>query len=221
MIAPQPSIYLYTLRIDEPITVLTDLLVSAVCFYAFLKLKNANTSTLSRQYLRNYFFLLAIATCLGGLAGHAFLYALSFAWKLPGWVLSMFAVMFIERSAITYARPYLPGKLGKWLAILNIIELILVMSITLFTLDFKWVEFHSGYGLVGIVLPLHSFVYYKSKDPASLGMILAVGIASIAALVFMYRLSIHTWFNYLDASHVLMALAAYVFFRSSLLISKR
>lgn len=216
MVEAQPSIYIQGIRIDEPITTLTDLLVSAVCLYAFVKLSKHSVRTKTLTYLRYYFLLMCLATLFGGLIGHAFLYALSFSWKLPGWIISMFSVAFIERSAIEYARPHTKKQVGNFLSILNILELITIMTITLSTLNFKWVEFHSGYGLLGVVLPLHLYVYYKTKDRGSLYMILAVAIASVAALLFMNKISLHQWFNYLDISHVVMAIAAYVFYKGAL-----
>jgi len=38
MAASQPSIYISGIRIDEPVTMFTDLAISLVCFYAFLRL---------------------------------------------------------------------------------------------------------------------------------------------------------------------------------------
>ncbi|NBP69638.1 MAG: hypothetical protein EBU52_12920 [Cytophagia bacterium] len=216
MVDPQPSVYWLGLRIDEPVTTLTDLLVSAVCFYAWYKLGKLAAGSKSLLYFRYYFLLMAVATLLGGLVGHAFLYALSFSWKLPGWIVSMFSVALIERSAIDYAKTYVPEKVGKFFLRLNVIELLVIMSITLYTLNFKWVEFHSGYGLLAIVFPFHAYVYYKTKDKGSRTIIFAVAIASIAALIFMNKIALHTWFNHLDISHTLMAIAAYIFYKGAL-----
>ena len=216
MIDSQPSVYWLGIRIDEPMTTLTDLLVSVVCFYAFYQLSTYQVRNNSLRYFRYYFLLMGIATLLGGLIGHAFLYAFSFSWKLPGWIVSMLSVALIERSAIDYAKDYVPKKLGHFFLRLNIVELITIMTITLYTLNFKWVEFHSGYGLLAIVFPFHGYVYLKTKNKGSKTIMLAVGIASIAALVFMNKIAAHAWFNHLDISHTLMAIAAYVFYRGAL-----
>jgi hypothetical protein len=212
MVLPQPSIYLAGIRIDEPVTALTDLMVSAVCLGAYLQLSKREYNSRALRYFRYYFLLMAVATLLGGLVGHAFLYALSFSWKLPGWVVSMLSVALIERSSIEYARPLVPAQLARFFLILNIVELLTVMSITFYTLNFRWVEFHSGYGLLGVVLPFHLYRYHRTRDRGSLIVIVAVGIATLAAIVYMNRLALHTWFNHLDISHVLMAAGAYVFF---------
>jgi len=216
MNAPQPSISLFTIRIDEPINTLTDLLVSAVCFFAFYQLTKRKFATKTFLYFRMYFLLLGLATLFGGLVGHGFLYLFSFAWKLPGWIISMLSVAFIERSSIEYARPHINPRIGKFFLILNIIELLTAMTITIYTLDFGWVELHSGYGLLGVVLPFHGYTYLKTRDRGSLVILGAVMIASVAALIFMNQVSLSPWFNYIDISHVLMAIAAFVFYTGAL-----
>lgn len=212
----QPSLFPFGIRVDEPINMLTDLVVSAVCLIAFYQLRKKNIPGMTHTYFSLYFLLLGLATLSGGIIGHGFLYAFSFAWKLPGWIVSMFSVALIERSSIEYARPHISARVGHFFLVLNIIELLTVMTITIYTLNFGWVEFHSGYGLLAVVLPFHGYTYYKTRDPGSLTIIVAVAIASIAALFFMNKISLHTWFNYIDISHVLMACAAFVFYRGAL-----
>ena len=212
----QPSLYLSGLRIDEPINTLTDLIVSAVCFYALIQLKKSGLSGRTQLYFRLYFLLLGTATLLGGIIGHGFLYAFSFAWKLPGWIVSMLSVAFLERSSIEHAKANIPPRVGKFFLVLNIVELLTIMSITIYTLNFEWVEFHSGYGLLAVVLPFHAYTYFKTRDKGSLTILYAVGIACIAALIFMNKLSLGKWFNYIDISHTLMAIAAYIFYRGAL-----
>ncbi|MEJ0029375.1 MAG: hypothetical protein WDO15_02940 [Bacteroidota bacterium] len=207
-------------RIDEPITTLTDLLVSAVCFVAFFRLKSQNRPGYTQLYFRYYFLLMAIGTMLGGLLGHAFLYALGFGWKLPGWIVSMLSVTLIERSSVERAKPLIKTSVGDFFLALNIVELLVIMTTTMWTLDFKWVEFHSGYGLLGVVLPFHLYTWYRARDKGSLLIIIAVIVASCAALVFMNKLSIHEWFNYLDISHTIMAIGAYIFYRGAKLLGQ-
>lgn len=208
------------IRIDEPVTTLTDLLVSVVCFVAFLRLRKQARSGNTQLYFRLYFLLMAIATMFGGLIGHAFLYALSFPWKLPGWIMSMLSVALIERSSIERAKPLIGPRVRRFFLALNIVELLTVMTVTMSTLDFEWVEFHSGYGLLGVVLPFHLYTWYRTRDRGSFMIVIAVLVASCAALVFMNKLSIHEWFNYLDISHTMMAIGAYIFYRGAKLLGE-
>ena len=218
---PQPSIYPLGIRIDEPMATLTDVIVSFVCFYAFYQLNKRKLPGRSQLYLRYYFLLIGVATFLGGVIGHGFLYAFSFGWKLPGWTISMISVAFIERSSISHARRLIKPGVVKFFLIVNLIELITVMTITMTTLDFGWVELHSAYGLLAIVSTFHGYTYRRTGDKGSLIMLAAVAITCIASLVFKNELSIHTWFNYLDISHTLLAIASYVFYRAAIRLQKR
>ncbi|MEA2106203.1 MAG: hypothetical protein U9P82_05720 [Bacteroidota bacterium] len=68
----QPSIFIQNIRIDEPVTTLTDLFVSFVCFYAFYKLNKIPIRNKVHLYLRYYFLSMGIATAIGGIVGHGF-----------------------------------------------------------------------------------------------------------------------------------------------------
>jgi hypothetical protein len=212
----QPSISLLGIRIDEPVNMFTDLIISAVCLIAYYKLTKKKRPGKTHRYFRLYFLLMGLATFFGGVIGHGFLYAFSFAWKLPGWILSMLSIALIERSSIENANSLIDPKIGKSFLTLNIIELLTVMTITIYTLNFKWVELHSGYGLLAVVLTFHGFAYSKTRDKGSANIIIGVGFASMAALIFMNEISPYIWFNHIDLSHVLLAVAAQFFFRGAL-----
>ncbi|WP_319590372.1 DUF6962 family protein [uncultured Draconibacterium sp.] len=209
------TIYLAGIKIDEPIVTLTDLLVSVLCFVFAYKLHQKQSREKVFTYFKLYFLIMGIATALGGLIGHAFMYHFSFYWKLPGWITSMFSIMFVERAAIEHTRIRLSKKIVKILSVLNIIEFLTFLTLTIVTLNFFYVEFHSGYGLMFVVLSLEGFLFLKTRNKASKNILIGVAFAAVAALIFMNKISIHQWFNYLSASHVLMAVAAYFFYRGA------
>lgn len=223
MILEQPAIELFSIRINEPITTLTDLIVSAVCFYAFFRLIKIPVKNRIHFFLRYYFLSMGIATAIGGLIGHGFYYlfvnesVLSVSpWKLPGWLTSMVSIALVERAAIEYARKLINPKVGKVFAWINIIELITFMILTFSTLNFFFVEVHATYGLLLVVSSFNGYVYYKTKSKGSKLFLTAVGFAAISALFFMNEWSFHTWFNYLDVSHCLMAVSAFFFYKGAL-----
>lgn len=220
ILSQQPSIFPLGIRIDEPITMLTDVLVAIVCFYAFYRLIKIPSQHKIKTYLLLYFLGMGIATFVGGVIGHGFLYAFSFAWKLPGWISSMLAVMLIERAAIEHAVKVAPPKavvVFKWV---NIIELLTFMSLTFITLNFRFVEIHSAYGIMFIVGSYSVYMYWKSKSKASKIFIWAVGFAVLSSIIYLQEWSIHIWFNYLDAAHTLMAIAAFIFYKGSIQMLK-
>ncbi len=209
------TIYIAGIRIDEPVVTLTDLLVSVLCFVFAYRLHKSGKRARVHRYFTIYFFVMGIATALGGLIGHAFLYHFSFYWKLPGWITSMISIMFVERSAIEHTRIVLSTKLVKVFGVINIIEFLTFLTLTVSSLNFFFVEFHSGYGLMFVVLSLEGFLFIKTKNAASKYLLTGVFFAAIAAVFFMCKISIHQWLNYIAVSHIFMAVAAYFFYKGA------
>lgn len=210
------TFYLFDIRIDEPIVALTDLVVSALCFLFAHRLHVLPRTNSPQRLFKFYFLTMGLATLFGGVLGHAFLYAVPFAMKLPGWIISMFSIMLIERAAIRHTKILFSKKVIQVLVAVNIVEFLTFLALTIYFLDFFFVEFHSGYGLMFVVLSLEGWLYYKTRNEASKHILIGIGIAAIAALVFMNEWSPHQWFNHISLSHVLMAIAAFFFYQGSL-----
>lgn len=201
----------------EPVTVLTDLVVTAVCWYAFFKLKSAAAGRL-RWLFRAYFLTMGLATAYGGIIGHGFIVQLGYVWKMPGWYVSMFSVALLERAAIFHAQPLLSEKTGRWFARLNLVELFSLCVVVAYTQNFFFVEAHAAYGMLVVVLSLEYYVYRQTGSLASKQLLWAVGIAALAATVHLLEISIHRWFNHLDLSHLLMAWGAWYFYKGADLV---
>ena len=236
------SIYLFGIQIQEPIVTVTDLLVSAVCFYAFYKIHKTGKKEKTFIYFKFYFLIMGIATIFGGLLGHAFFYAiksglsettpiqlfghtfnykLGYIWKLPGWITSMFSIMFVERASIEHTKITIKPKIIKILRVVNIVELLVFLTLTIITLNFTFVEFHSGYGLMFVVLSLQSYLFYKTRNKASRTILIGIAFAAVAALIFMNEIDFHQWFNHMAASHTLMAVAAVFFYKGVMKIDMK
>lgn len=212
------TIYLLGLRIDEPVVTVTDLLVSVLCLYFSYQVHKSGKKEKVFVYFKIYFLNMGIATLFGGLIGHAFLSYFSFYWKLPGWIMSMISIMFVERAAIEHTRIWLTESIIKIFRIINILEFLTFLTLTITTLNFFFVEFHSGYGLLFVVLSLEGFLFWKTKNIAGRYMLTGVGFAALAAIFFMNKISPHQWFNYLSISHVFMAIAATFFYQGTIKI---
>ncbi len=207
------SIKIGDVLVMEPVTTATDLLVSAICFYAFIALKKNESANKTTIKLYRYFFLtMAMGTAIGGLVGHAFLHYLSFEWKLPGWIISMVSVGLAERASIMHARPLLKKQTGNFFVFINIIELFTFIFLSVYTLNFIFVEIHAVYGLLLVLFSFELFVYKKTKDAGSRLALWSILFALGAAITHLTKFSIHTWFNYLDISHIFMAISAYILY---------
>ncbi|MEX0723122.1 MAG: hypothetical protein WD357_08245 [Gracilimonas sp.] len=211
----QPTIEIFDIPIMEPMVTFTDLWITAVCLFALFKLIKLNKKGKVHQYMRWYFGIMALATFLGGVLGHAFQYAVGLEWKLPGWLISMLAVMAIERASIMHARPVINEKFGKFLEVANVVELLTFAVITFTTLNFFFIQVHSAYGLGLVVLPLHFLVYWRTRNEGSRIFFLTVLFATLAAFFYTSEIGLHTWFNHLDIAHTVMAISMYFFYRGA------
>lgn len=212
----QPSIFPFGIRIDEPITTLTDVLVAAVCFYAFFKLWKQSDGSRLHQFVLWYFALMGFATLIGGIIGHAFLYAFSFYWKLPGWLLSMMAINLLERVMIRFSKPVLSSNGAKFFSYFNIVELVVFAALAFGYLNFRFVEIHSVYGLLVVVFGFCVFNYRKRHGRKVVKQfMIATGFAFIAAVIFVAKWDLDKWFTHVDFAHVFMAVSAWFFYIGS------
>ena len=214
----QPSIELFGITIMEPMVTFTDLWITAVCVYAFIKLMKLNKPGKVHQYMRWYFLIMGLATFSGGVLGHAFQYAVGLEWKLPGWLISMIAVMAVERASIMHARPIINKSFGKFLEVFNVAELLFFAVLTFTTLNFFFIKVHSAYGLGLVVLPLHFLVFWKTRNPASRIFVLTVLFATLAAFFYTSEIGLGIWFNHLDLAHTVMAISMYFFYRGTIVL---
>ncbi|MBV6645953.1 MAG: hypothetical protein KI790_10915 [Cyclobacteriaceae bacterium] len=216
----QPGIDIFGITLMEPVTVVTNLMISGVCFYAFAKLNKQDDGNRVLFYMKYYFLTMGIASTWGGFIGHGFLYLLDESWKLVGWVISMISVALLERSAISHANRFINPKLGKAFLIINIIELLILMSFTISTMHFKYVEFHSAYGFIIVVTSFHLFTYVKTKDKGSLFMIYNTVVLLGAVATFNLPIILHTFFNHRDLAHILMVIASYLIYLGAINLHK-
>lgn len=217
----QPSIYPFGLRIDQPVTTLTDMLVALVCFYAYYKLANYKADYRIYVQARAYFFCMGVATFIGSIVSHGFLYALSPSWKFLGWAFAMYAINRLERAMIYYSRPLMSSELTQFFDRFNVFELIVFAGLAygnllfgFFDIDsFIFVEIHSAYGLLVFVFGFGIFNFIKrGHNRDVLYFLWAVGAAACAALFFSLKISINKWFNHVDISHIFMAISAFLFY---------
>ena len=205
----QPSIELFGIKILEPVTSATDLLVAAVCFYAYYQLRKINRPEKSHRFMKYYLLSLAIATTVAALMAHAFLYVMGPKWKLPGWVLSMIAVSWLERSSISHATPLMGENPAKWIKWGNYVELAFLIGATIITGKFLFVEIHSAMGLLIVAAPLHFMAWKKEKDYGSRYILFAIASSAVAVSFFSSKIGISKWFNHSDIAHVFLAISAY------------
>lgn len=212
----QPSIYLWGVRIDEPVTTVTDIVVGLTCLICAYKLYPLYKGNSLHKQIILYFILMGLATLMGGIFGHGFLYALGFNWKLPGWLLSMVAVNLLERVMIHFSASELSPKMLKFFSVFNILELVVFMALAFGTLNFLYVQIHSTYGFLVVVFSFSLYNYRRGHHPEIMkNMMIGVGWIFLCAVVFVAKIAISKWFNHADLAHLFMFIGAIYFYKGS------
>ena len=212
----QPPWFLGEWQISEPITTLTDLMIAAISFYAYWKLGNSDRKGPQFTFIRLFFLLTAVGTMCGGIIGHGMIHWLDPMWKLIGFYLGMFAVAFIERSAIYHAKELISPTLGKVFLVINMLELIFMMVYVALTLHFQWVEYHLAYGFLIVVFWFHFYVWIKTRDQGSKIFLLNTGWLLFMVAIFNVPIIIHEMFNHRDLAHIVMVVSIWTLLQGSL-----
>jgi hypothetical protein len=203
-----PTIYIGGLQIDEPITVLTDLIFCAVCFYAYYKTKRISNIKAIKLYSL-FFLTTGISTLIAALIGHAFLYHFGKDAKIFGWVLGIFSISFSLFAVLNHTKSIIGNKTYKTLLYFSYLEILVSLICTFCFWSFIVVIIHTTFSFLFMVVPLEYLKYKKTKSQLSLYMIYGVGFMLIAALCHLLKLGFGIWFNHLDVSHVFMTLSVY------------
>lgn len=215
MLEPQPSIELFNLELQEPVTALTDVLVAIINFIAYAKLKTLPQRGRVHKLFTHYFLTMGVATFLGGVVGHALLAYIPFYMKVPGWVVSMMSVALLGRAVIIYARKWMKPQIGAFFSKLNIVELLIFLVLSLVTLNFQYVLIHAAYGMAIVVTGFTGYVYLKEKSIGSKQILYAVLVSAIGATFFVFQIGISKWFNHVDISHVFMMFASVLYYKGA------
>ncbi len=224
MIAPvnllqNPSIELFGLRIDEPITSGTDVIVALIGIWGYFKI--AQKQNLKHVSVYAYFFLgTGISTFIAGILGHAFLYRFGYEIKMVGWVLGIAGTCFAQFGAVFHSKNILAPNTFKTLLWICYAEVIISMTILILKPSFIVVICHTAFGLLLMVTVLESINYSKTKSKLSLMMVYGVGLAILAIISHSAKISISKWFNYIDISHVFLGLSIYVMIKGVLFEQK-
>jgi uncharacterized protein DUF6962 len=214
----QPSIEVFNLRIDEPITTATDLLMAAICFYAFFRIRQQESNGKIKGYFKYYFLTLGIATMTGGLLGHAFLYSLSPRWKLVSWVFTLISVAIISHALIELAKPLLKPGYSRLVSRVNLLILSLALLYTLYTLAFSAVKYYTIFGMFVVVGSLSYLIYQKTESRGVVKLMVGVGVGLLSAFIFSFEWGLSPWFNHNDISHVILSFSAFSLYKGAVLI---
>lgn len=231
------QIILWGITILEPITALTDMLVTLVSFYAFIKLKQRSESS-GYMHLFPYFFLaMGISTLTGAVMTHAFSYIFqseadlvpdaieNLAWfdlfehnyqKLPSWIFNIISVTIFTFAMIYRSTTFFNKKTTAILYAFSIIETLAMLSLMIYKMSFIFAELHIGISLWIISMPVQIKIWKQHHKREAMFIILATITTTLTGAVLGPKFSLSKWFNHFDISHIIIAIAMYFFYLAGL-----
>jgi len=211
-----PTIWVGELEFREPITSLTDFLTALVCGVAFFSLSKKLKKVKSNEgvFLKFYFLCFFIGMTSAAFLGHAFQAYFEWEYKIIGWVFSALGQLLLALGTLLLMKDFLKHKFYTTIYYLLIMQFIIFIFLLIHPSysDFKIAQVASSAVLIGVILPLHIFHFYKTKSSGSKYVISAIGYALIPAYIYNNQISVNQWFNYHDISHVLMAVYMFIMY---------
>ncbi|MBL7828759.1 MAG: hypothetical protein JNJ57_19140 [Saprospiraceae bacterium] len=207
----QPDLLVWGVRMGEPVVALTGLMITFFAVYAWRRLTKAPLQDDVTRLSRFFFLFTGVSTLISAVVGHIFLYALPFAYKLPGWMSGIIAISAFEQASIVHARPFTGHRLSKALTWFNILKLTVAVWLIWSTLWFPCVEIHAALGFLCIIGPLEAYRWLKKGLKSGRKMWLGIACLFFAVLTHLLEISISKWFGYFDIAHLIMCGAIWFF----------
>jgi hypothetical protein len=192
----------------EPVTSLTDLLVSFSGFYFFILLKKEPGKGNVTFGWRNFFLFMGLSTFFGTFShilehkGYQKIYFV--LWNIMQ-ILGGLAMFYAQRAAISEVTNKILAKVLLYFA--NLQLMIFIPSVLYFQ-DFKVVAFNS---LLVIILMLLLFFPRTQNTKSSFSLIWFGFIISVLTVfIHQQKIGFSRWFNHKDVSHILMILSLWL-----------
>lgn len=198
------QIELMGLTILEPSTVLSSLMMTAVCIVGFRKAFPYRKQRIAFLTI-GFLIFMALATAIGGVLGHGLLYKTGTAGKLPGWICGILALGFYERGVMHRLNGLIEEKLLCRLLWVNIAGLAAFVGLTFYYQRFHISQYHAIYSLLLMIGSMEIFIYRKTQNKGSFYVFLAIACAVLAALAHLSGWGLGNWFQANDVSHIPMA----------------
>jgi len=215
----QPDIFIFGIRVQEAMNVLTDIFLATVSFYAYYKLPK--TTDRAQNLMKWYFLIFGLGALIGGIVGHAFLYAYSNYWRLLGWSFTALSALILELAALEQAKDLLKPSFAKALKPFIYVEFVVIIILTALDVDFKYITIHSAIAMMLVFTPIQIYVYRKTKNLGSKYMLYSVLVLISTLAVFKIPIVIHQWFNHKDLAHVVVALSVLFMLKGAQLYHQR
>lgn len=222
----------------EPMTAVTDFIVTAVCLLAFVRLRRLSKANGGYMSYYPYFFLtMGLGCFFAALMTHAFAYTMvdilpkdhirQLDWAgqlayhlhdLPNWIFNIVSVTLFEFAMLERISQLKPNYNRNLYTGIVIAESAVVLMLLLWKLNYAFAAMHIGFALYIIELP-HIWPLYRSTgNPEARYLVIASLVmlpSGVAMAMQQWLVENSPWFNHNDISHCLIAITMYLCYKSA------
>lgn len=204
------TIYIGELAIHEPVTVLTDFIITGLCVYFYLQLNRFSGKDTATKHWKYFYGFMSVSSFLGG-CSHAFFAVHDGVGYKSFWlgmqVLNIFSLYFMQQGTL-YSVLQHSAKKELWKISYNIQCLLAIIAVFVFH-NFLVVIINTAVALIPVMI-LHFMDAKRNKD--NLWVAYGILVLFATAIVNAMKLTIHAYFNHLDLAHVLIMINIYMMF---------
>lgn len=193
------------LKLQEPMALLTNWLISLFCLYAYFNIYKDKSEEV--EHWKRFFIVFSISTFFGGL-GHLFFQYWGIPGKFPNWITGVLSGYFAGKAIIVRMTNELSKKN---LERILIVKCALFISLAIFFQKFIFVAVDAIVTYItfcGII----AYMLYKNGKEEMKYMVYGVLVSLPAVFIFLLKINPHIWFNKDDLSHILMLFCVMFFY---------
>ncbi|GEM_PF-516628 len=202
-------IYLFGLKIFEPITILTNFIIGLVCLYSFYQIFKTKSSL--AFYWSMFFLLIGISSTIGSVGhGTHHQFGLQFFNVVLFFMnaVSLIAIYYCYKAAYSSTTNNKSNtKLNYF--VIGWISTLLLISIWLN--NFLIIKIHAGIVLTYSLIA--HLVSHKKQEQGSGWIAAGILVSFLSIVTHSIKLSMHDWFNHKDISHIIMAISLIVIYK--------
>jgi len=200
-------IEIFGLKLLEPSTFISDLLMAFACFYFYSIIKKV-ASTKNHFHIAYFFLFIGFSSFVGAFAHCLFLYT-GYTLHYVAWILTGISAFFIELGISSYVGN---DKKRSILVLFIKIKLLIFFIITSIFMNFMLVKVNSAIGMFGIVFPILLFLLIKFEKKNNIYVLLGILLAILPAVLHKAKFEVAGLFNMNDLSHYFLIFCLFLLY---------
>ncbi len=207
---------IFEFHLLEPVTVLTDILLSIFCIYFYNKLNFPGNKATLGKYWRFFFLFMGISTFIAAIAHGCKAYfsnqVFYFIWMAMN-ISSIPSAYYLLKATIELSE--FTDQLKRRLTTISLAAMLLLTVLTVYINNFALIKVNAG--IVILLALVRHYHTYKKGYQGSGYIVFGFAFSLSSIVVHTTQYSLHEWFNFKDISHVIMNISLYIIFTGVLM----